>query len=220
MWCLSSNSIFVWLVKIEFMSQYQTDPQHPGWSLEHLAVIFGFLNQVAGIRIIRKIKSESVQHFVFSGHDAILTTHELILLDKWWNVTILSAVSNLHLNAFDCMVFWYNLDQTKIELLLKHHMHDHDGKTLIQMMEDGGHLLAEYDQKINSGKLYDLTEVVRDLNKKTDIIAEQSYSERQLFEKAYERLKSEFEIVIGDKAKLKIDKALKRDSTPETIIEK
>ncbi len=78
----------------------------------------------------------------------------------------------------------------------------------------------EYDQKINSGKLYDLTEVVRDLNKKTDIIAEQSYSERQLFEKAYERLKSELEIVIGDKAKQKMDKALKRDSTPETNIEK
>jgi len=78
----------------------------------------------------------------------------------------------------------------------------------------------EYDQKINSGKLYDLTEVVRDLNKKTDIIAEQSYSERQLFEKAYERLKSELEVVIGDKAKQKMDKALKRDATPETIIEK
>ena len=68
----------------------------------------------------------------------------------------------------------------------------------------------EYDQKINSGKLYELTEVVRDLNKKTDIIAEQSYSERQLFEKAYERLKSEFEVVLGDKAQLKMDKALKR----------
>tara|TARA_B100000965_G_scaffold246074_1_gene206535 strand:+ start:3932 stop:4576 length:645 start_codon:yes stop_codon:yes gene_type:complete len=78
----------------------------------------------------------------------------------------------------------------------------------------------EYDQKINSGKLYDLTEVVRDLNKKTDIIAEQSYSERQLFEKAYERLKSELEIVIGDKAKQKMDKALKRDATPEPIIDK
>ena len=78
----------------------------------------------------------------------------------------------------------------------------------------------EYDQKINSGKLYDLTEVVRDLNKKTDIIAEQSYSERQLFEKAYERLKSELEIVIGDKAKQKMDKALKRDATPETIADK
>ena len=68
----------------------------------------------------------------------------------------------------------------------------------------------EYEQKINSGKLYQLAEVVKDLNKKTDLIAEQSYSERQLFEKAYERLKSEFEIILGDKAKIKMDKALKR----------
>jgi CarD family transcriptional regulator len=70
----------------------------------------------------------------------------------------------------------------------------------------------EYEQKINSGKLYELTEVVRDLNKKTDIIAEQSYSERQLFEKAYDRLKTEFEVVLGEKAQLKIDKALKRET--------
>jgi len=69
----------------------------------------------------------------------------------------------------------------------------------------------EYDQKINSGKLYELAEVVRDLNKKTDVIAEQSYSERQLFEKAYERLKSEFEVVLQDKAQIKMNKALKRD---------
>ena len=68
----------------------------------------------------------------------------------------------------------------------------------------------EYEQKINSGKLYLLAEVVKDLNKKTDVIAEQSYSERQLFEKAYERLKSEFEIILGDKAKIKMDKALNR----------
>tara|TARA_Y100000590_G_scaffold199734_1_gene226869 strand:+ start:6978 stop:7646 length:669 start_codon:yes stop_codon:yes gene_type:complete len=68
----------------------------------------------------------------------------------------------------------------------------------------------EYEQKINSGKLYDLAEVVKDLNKKTDVIAEQSYSERQLFEKAYERLKSEFEVVLGEKAKIKMDKALNR----------
>ena len=72
----------------------------------------------------------------------------------------------------------------------------------------------EYEQKINSGKLYQLAEVVKDLNKKTDLIAEQSYSERQLFEKAYERLKSEFEIILGDKAKIKIDKALKRVENP------
>jgi len=68
----------------------------------------------------------------------------------------------------------------------------------------------EYEQKINSGKLYQLAEVVKDLNKKTDIIAEQSYSERQLFEKAYERLISEFEVVLGEKGKIKVDKALKR----------
>jgi len=69
----------------------------------------------------------------------------------------------------------------------------------------------EYDQKINSGKIYDLAEVVRDLNKKTDIIVDQSYSERQLFEKAYDRLKSEIQVVLGDKAQQKMDKALKRD---------
>ena len=69
----------------------------------------------------------------------------------------------------------------------------------------------EYEQKINSGKLYDLAEVVRDLNKKTDVIAEQSYSERQLFEKAYARLKSELEVVLGKKGQSKMDKALKRE---------
>ena len=73
----------------------------------------------------------------------------------------------------------------------------------------------EYDQKINSGKLYQLAEVVKDLNKKTDVIMEQSYSERQLFEKAYERLKSEFEIILGEKAKIKIDKALQRIDIPD-----
>ena len=75
----------------------------------------------------------------------------------------------------------------------------------------------EYEQKINSGKLYDLAEVVRDLNKKTDVLAEQSYSERQLFEKAYERLKSEFEVVLKEKAQQKMDKALKRG---ENFLEK
>ena len=75
----------------------------------------------------------------------------------------------------------------------------------------------EYEQKINSGKLYQLAEVVKDLNKKTDIVAEQSYSERQLFEKAYERLKSEFEVVLGEKAKIKMDKALNRIQEIEEI---
>ena len=75
----------------------------------------------------------------------------------------------------------------------------------------------EYEQKINSGKLYDLAEVVRDLNKKSDVIAEQSYSERQLFEKAYERLRSEVAVILGEKAKIKMDKALNRTDDFPTI---
>tara|TARA_B100000035_G_scaffold145669_1_gene124040 strand:- start:6 stop:671 length:666 start_codon:yes stop_codon:yes gene_type:complete len=77
----------------------------------------------------------------------------------------------------------------------------------------------EYDQKINSGKIYELAEVVKDLNKNTDIIADQSYSERQLFEKAYERLKSEFEAVLKsspEDVQKKMDKALGRVNISES----
>jgi CarD family transcriptional regulator len=76
----------------------------------------------------------------------------------------------------------------------------------------------EYDQKINSGKIYELAEVVKDLNKNTDIIADQSYSERQLFEKAYDRLKSEFEAVLQvspEEVQKKMDKALGRTKISE-----
>ena len=48
----------------------------------------------------------------------------------------------------------------------------------------------EYEAKISSGKIYELAEVVRDLNKGDDLMVDQSYSERQLFEKAYERILS------------------------------
>ena len=78
----------------------------------------------------------------------------------------------------------------------------------------------EYDQKINSGKIYELAEVVKDLNKNSDIIADQSYSERQLFEKAYERLKSEFEAVLNivpEDVQKKMDKALGRTQVLEAV---
>ncbi len=41
----------------------------------------------------------------------------------------------------------------------------------------------EYEQKINSGKIYELAEVVKDLNKNSSAIADQSYSERQLLKR-------------------------------------
>ena len=72
----------------------------------------------------------------------------------------------------------------------------------------------EYEAKISSGKIYELAEVVRDLNKGDDLMVDQSYSERQLFEKAYERLLSEFQIVMNlpfEDAQKKLDKALKRN---------
>tara|TARA_Y100000748_G_C15069451_1_gene321927 strand:+ start:50 stop:466 length:417 start_codon:yes stop_codon:yes gene_type:complete len=72
----------------------------------------------------------------------------------------------------------------------------------------------EYEAKISSGKIYDLAEVVRDLNKGDDIMIDQSYSERQLFEKAYDRLLTEFQIVMGsslEDAQKKLDKALRRN---------
>ncbi len=82
----------------------------------------------------------------------------------------------------------------------------------------------EYEQKITSGKIYDLAEVVRDLNKGDDIMIDQSYSERQLFEKAYERIISEFQIVLNlslENTQKKLDKALKRNlEKSEQISEK
>tara|TARA_A100000164_G_scaffold72212_1_gene60578 strand:+ start:1007 stop:1900 length:894 start_codon:yes stop_codon:yes gene_type:complete len=72
----------------------------------------------------------------------------------------------------------------------------------------------EYEAKISSGKIYELAEVVRDLNKGDDLMVDQSYSERQLFEKAYERILSEFQIVLNlslDDTQKKLDKALKRN---------
>ena len=71
----------------------------------------------------------------------------------------------------------------------------------------------EYDQKINSGEIEQIAEVVRDLNR-ADSQAEQSYSERQLFELAYGRLLREIivSLKITDEAgKKKVDKLLGRD---------
>jgi CarD family transcriptional regulator len=72
----------------------------------------------------------------------------------------------------------------------------------------------EYEAKISSGKVYELAEVVRDLNKGDDLMVDQSYSERQLFEKAYERILAEFQIILNisiEETQKKLDKALKRN---------
>ena len=78
----------------------------------------------------------------------------------------------------------------------------------------------EYEQKITSGKIYELAEVVRDLNKGDDLMVDQSYSERQLFEKAYERILTEFQIVMNlslEETQKKLDKALKRNLETQQV---
>ena len=72
----------------------------------------------------------------------------------------------------------------------------------------------EYEAKISSGKIYELAEVVRDLNKGDDLMVDQSYSERQLFEKAYDRILTEFQVILDlslEDTQKKLDKALKRN---------
>jgi len=68
----------------------------------------------------------------------------------------------------------------------------------------------EYEQKINSGDLIAIAEVVRDLHR-TDDQREQSYSERQLYEAALERLTREVAAVAGSDelvAQKKVDDVL------------
>lgn len=68
----------------------------------------------------------------------------------------------------------------------------------------------EYEQKINSGDLIAIAEVVRDLHRADDQ-REQSYSERQLYEAALERLTREVAAVSGadeDAAQKQVDDVL------------
>ncbi|MDF2231658.1 MULTISPECIES: CarD family transcriptional regulator [Albimonas] len=68
----------------------------------------------------------------------------------------------------------------------------------------------EYEQKINSGDLISIAEVVRDLHRAEDQ-PEQSYSERQLYEAALERLTRELaavERIDEDAAAMRVDQML------------
>ncbi len=69
----------------------------------------------------------------------------------------------------------------------------------------------EYEQKINSGDLLAIAEVVRDLHRSDDQ-REQSYSERQLYEAALERLTREVAAVSG------LDEALAQKQVGEVLV--
>jgi CarD family transcriptional regulator len=69
----------------------------------------------------------------------------------------------------------------------------------------------EYEQKINSGDLLAIAEVVRDLHRADDQ-REQSYSERQLYEAALERLTREVAAVSG------LDEAMAQKQVGEVLV--
>lgn len=73
---------------------------------------------------------------------------------------------------------------------------------------------AEYDEKIRSGNVVSLAEVVRDLNKKANS-ENQSYSEARIYEEALERLADEYAAVFGipsDEAEEKLEKIMEKSS--------
>lgn len=75
----------------------------------------------------------------------------------------------------------------------------------------------EYEAKINSGDPVSIAEVVRDLHRNVGQ-PEQSYSERQLYEAALERLAREvaaIESIEEDKATQKLEKILTKSSEAE-----
>lgn len=69
----------------------------------------------------------------------------------------------------------------------------------------------EYEAKINSGDLISIAEVVRDLHR-NDEQREQSYSERQLYEAALERLSREVSVVNG------VDEMMAQDEITEVLL--
>jgi len=54
---------------------------------------------------------------------------------------------------------------------------------------------AEYEKKINSGSPLEIAEVVRDLHCRSKVRTEQSFSERQIYEEALQRLAEEYAAV-------------------------
>ena len=144
-------AVFAVLVKIKQLDFLFTVDPWSDWGLWDFVRFFAFLNQVAGLRVLRDIETATIQHFVFSGADATLDTRELLLLDDWWNITLLSAVSNLNLNWFDNTVFWCGMDPQKIQLLLKNHYVPKDygaQLSILQVAEQSDVILKEYDAKV------------------------------------------------------------------------
>lgn len=79
----------------------------------------------------------------------------------------------------------------------------------------------EYEAKINSGDPVSIAEVVRDLRRSSSQ-AEQSYSERQMYQAALDRLAREFaaiEKIDEETATSRLEKLMNIDKTPDDVVD-
>ena len=155
--------------------------------------------------VIKKIKKQAVEKRIYNVKDFIVYPKH--------GVGKIISVEKTTMGSIEISFYKVYIDQEKLTLSIPINQQSHlrpissshqvnksiailKGKPKVKRTM-WSRRAQEYENKINSGKIYDLAEVVRDLNKDTGVIADQSYSERQLFEKAYDRLLREFEIVLG-----------------------
>jgi CarD family transcriptional regulator len=168
---------------------------------------------------IKKIKKQETEKRVYKVKDYVIYPKH--------GIGQIISVDKLMIAGIDVSVYKIEITKDKLNLTIPTNQQNHlrplsslnqinkalsilKGKAKIKRTM-WSRRAAEYEQKINSGDIYQIAEVVRDLNKNTDMPIDQSYSERQLFEKAYDRLLGEVSIVLKiseDEGKVRLNKSL------------
>jgi len=168
-------------------------------------------------------KSESAASKAFSvGQHVVYPAH---------GVGIVTSVEQQTVAGMDLEVFVVSFDQDKMVLRVPTNRAEASGMRALagtKLVDDALKTLGgrarikrtmwsrraqEYEAKINSGDLISIAEVVRDLHRASDQ-PEQSYSERQLYESALDRMARELAAVEN------IDKGAAMDMLAESLAKK
>ena len=128
----------------------------------------------------------------------------------------IEAIEKDNIAGFEMEMFVIHFEKDKMTLRVPTSKADAVGMRSLSSPDIVGKAMStlrraqEYEQKINSGDLISIAEVIRDLHR-NDEQREQSYSERQLYEAALERLTREVAAVDGveeEKAQVKVGAVL------------
>jgi len=137
------------------------------WEWIEILTYFAFVNQVAGIRKVRYIEIDSLQHFIFSGSDIKMDATENLLLEWWWNYTMVSVLANIcsefKYPVFDSIIFWYNLNVRRIQLLFKDHG-GHEGRHFFDLKSKSNGTQWKVDFKKYDTKIKVLSQTNLHLN--------------------------------------------------------